>query len=95
MELQEIPGIGTTFVRDFARIGVTRVEQLRKKKPERLFARLVEANDAVGHRTSKNYLYVLRMAVYFARGGRDPALLKWSAWSDAALERREKDANDE
>jgi hypothetical protein len=43
---------------------------------------LVAANAAVGHATSKNYLYVIRMAVYYANGGRDPSKLRWSAWSD-------------
>ncbi|MEM7307087.1 MAG: helix-hairpin-helix domain-containing protein [Planctomycetota bacterium] len=81
--LDAIPGIGRTFVRDFARIGVDSVEQLRGRDPETLFVALCEANDDEGHATSKNYLYVLRMAVYYANGGRAAAKLKWSAWRDA------------
>lgn len=82
-QLRAIPGIGKTFTQDFARIGISSVEQLRGRNPEELFAALVAANAGLGHATSKNYLYVIRMAVYFADGGRDPAKLRWSAWSDA------------
>lgn len=80
--LQAIPGIGKSFARDFARIGITSVEQLCGRQPELLFAELLRANDAEGHATSKNYLYVIRMAVYFADGGRDPERLRWAAWAD-------------
>lgn len=82
-DLREIPGLGRIFTKDFARIGITRIEQLKGKNPERLFRRLVDANAAEAHATSRNYLYVLRMAVYYADGGRDPERLKWNAWKDA------------
>lgn len=81
-DLTSIPGIGKTFQRDFARIGITRVSQLRRGNPDRLFARLRAANEAQNHATSKNYLYVIRMAVYYAKGGRDPEKLRWNAWKD-------------
>ena len=87
-DLRDIPGIGQTFVRDFARIGITRVAQLEGKSPDKLFAQLVAVNAEVGHATSKNYLSVIRMAVYFSEGGRDPLKLKWSAWSDRARQGR-------
>ncbi|HEX8878326.1 MAG TPA: helix-hairpin-helix domain-containing protein [Phycisphaerales bacterium] len=80
--LREIPGIGATFVRDFARLGVTEIADLRGADPERLFGKLERANAAERHATSKNYLYVIRMAVYYANGGRDPQRLKWNAWKD-------------
>lgn len=91
-DLQEIPGIGRTFVKDFARIGVTRVEQLRGKSAERLFDKLTKANADVGHPTSKNYLYVIRMAVYYADGGRDGDKLRWNAWTDAKIATPKKKA---
>ncbi len=91
-DLQDIPGIGRTFVKDFARIGVTRVEQLRGKSAERLFDKLTSANADVGHPTSKNYLYVIRMAVYYADGGRDPEKLRWNAWTDAKIAPAKKKA---
>lgn len=84
-DLGEIPGIGTKFQKDLARIGIIRIAQLRKKSAEAWFEQLSRVNAAADHTTSKNYLYVLRMAVYFAKGGREPAKLKWSAWSDARL----------
>jgi hypothetical protein len=82
MKLTEIPGIGKTFERDFGRIGITTIEQLSGKDPEDLFMMLKMANDAEDHKTSKNYLYVIRMCVYFANGGRDGERLKWSSWKD-------------
>lgn len=81
-DLRQIPGIGRTFVKDFARIGVARVGDLRHADPQRLFRALERANADVGHATSKNYLYVIRMAVYYANGGRDPERLRWNAWKD-------------
>jgi hypothetical protein len=81
-DLQQIPGIGKVFFKDFARIGITKVSHLQGKNAEKLFELLSVTNDSLGHKTSKNYLYVIRMAVYFADGGRDPNLLKWNAWKD-------------
>ena len=78
--LTSVPGIGKTFERDFQRIGIQSLEELVGRDPEQLFAELVEANLKEQHATSKNYLYVLRMAVYFAEGGRDKELLVWHAW---------------
>ena len=81
-DLREIPGIGRTFVKDFARINVTDTKHLRHQDPDQLFRALVAANARESHPTSKNYLYVIRMAVYFANGGRDPSRLRWNAWKD-------------
>jgi hypothetical protein len=81
--LTKIPGIGRTFAADFHRIGIPNVEALVARDPQPLYAALQDANQAVGHKTSKNYLYVLRMAVYYASGGRNPEQLTWSAWADA------------
>lgn len=81
-DLLTIPGVGRTFVKDFARIGVFSINDLVGRDPAELYDALRDANDAVGHKTSKNYLYVLRMAVYYAEGGRDESKLKWHAWKD-------------
>jgi Pathogenicity locus len=80
--LTTIPGIGKTFENDFARIGITTVEALEGADPEKVFAQLSFANGKADHKTSKNYLYVIRMAVYYASGGRAAGKLKWSAWKD-------------
>ncbi|HLP85661.1 MAG TPA: helix-hairpin-helix domain-containing protein [Phycisphaerales bacterium] len=55
-DLREIPGIGKTFVKDFARIDVARIADLRHADPQRLFQKLVNANAAEQHATSRNYL---------------------------------------
>lgn len=81
-KLTIVPGIGKTLEKDFARIGIVSVEQLAGEDPAVLFTQLKMANDAEDHKTSKNYLYVIRMAVYYASGGRDPDKLVWNAWKD-------------
>ncbi len=82
-DLIKIPGIGKTFVKDLGRIGIQSIADLKGKSPESLFKQLQKANEAENHSTSKNYLYVLRMAVFFANnGGADPERLKWSDWKD-------------
>ncbi len=70
-DLTSIPGIGRTFKKDFGRIGITRVDQLIGADADELFEKLRTANAREDHPTSKNYLYVIRMAVYYANGGRD------------------------
>jgi Pathogenicity locus len=79
-DLKEIPGIGKTFEKDFARIGITKLAQLANADPEKLFQKLVQANADEDHKTSKSYLYVIRMAIYYARGGRDKEKLRWNVW---------------
>jgi hypothetical protein len=58
------------------------IGDLVNQDAEQLYERLRRANERVGHKTSKNYLYVIRMAIYYANGGRDRAKLKWHAWKD-------------
>ena len=82
-DLTNIPGIGRTFTKDFARIGVTHIADLRHQDPQVLFEALVEANAHEAHATSKNYLYIFRMAVYYANGGREPGKLRWNAWKSS------------
>ncbi|QPH53410.1 helix-hairpin-helix domain-containing protein [Pontivivens ytuae] len=84
----DIPGVGLTFQKDLARICIDNVEQLAGRDPGVLFGMLLNANLEEERETHRNYLYMLRMCVYYADGGRDPELLKWSAWSDRALATR-------
>ncbi len=79
--LTTIPGNGKTFEKDFARLSRTTLEQLQGKDAEGLFLELKLANDAEDHKTSKICLYVIRMCIYYANGGRDPEKLKWNAWT--------------
>lgn len=80
--LQSIPGIGKTFQADFERIGIFSVEQLQGAEPEKLYQLLQAANERESHKTSRNYLYVIRLAVYYANGGREPHKLKWNYWKE-------------
>ncbi len=81
-DLLEIPGVGKTFLQDFARIDVHCQADLLGQDPNDLYERLCSANAQEEHKTSKNYLYVIRMAVYYAAGGREASKLKWNAWKD-------------
>jgi Pathogenicity locus len=80
-----IPGIGKTFAKDFARIGLYFVEDFETKTAEEVFESLKEVNQKENHSTSKNYLFVIRMVVYYAQGGRDRDKLKWNYWSNRNL----------
>jgi hypothetical protein len=75
-----IPGVGKTFAKDFTRIGMHCVEDFNAKHPDAVFEALAIANQQDNHKTSKNYLYVIRMVIYYAQGGRDLDKLKWSSW---------------
>lgn len=81
-DLLKIPGIGKTFVRDFSRINVFSIDDLAGKNPDNLYKELCRENQKEANKTSKNYLYVIRMAVYFANGGREKEKLVWNVWKD-------------
>ena len=79
--LQSIPGVGPSIARDLRELGIRRVEDLKGRNPEHLYAR---SNSLRGVRQDRCLLYVFRCAVYFATATRpDPARLKWWAWKDA------------
>jgi hypothetical protein len=80
--LKTVPGIGKTLVKDFARIGLYFVEDFETKVAEEVFENLHQVNLKENHKTSKNYLYVIRMLIYYAGGGRDPEKIKWSCWKN-------------
>lgn len=80
--LLEIPGIGKTFVKDFARIDIHSISDLADQDADQLFLDLCHANELFDHKTSINYLYVIRMAAYYANGGRDETKLQWHVWKD-------------
>ena len=88
-ELQVIPGIGPSLANDLVCLGITRVTQLKRKNPERLYQQLEKQ---VGTHVDRCVLYVFRCAVYYAKNEKpDPQLLKWWNWKDGALrpDRRE------
>lgn len=78
-ELQEIPGVGRSIEADLRRLGIERVEELRGRKPQDLYERMMIQQ---GGHIDRCMLYVLRCAVYYAEGGREPDRLLWWNWKD-------------
>ena len=82
--LRTLPGVGPSIATDLRRLGVRSVADLRRRDPERLYARL---NELTGVRQDPCVLYVFRCAVYAARTPRPKShLLKWWNWKDRRLE---------
>ena len=79
--LRAIPGVGPATVGDLRALGIERADQLVGGDPEELYARLCTHQGGSSDRCN---LYVYRCAVYYAEGGREPELLKWWSWKDAA-----------
>lgn len=79
-DFRRIPGVGKTIAVDFWLMGLRRVDDLRGKSPEALYAQL-EA--LAGQHVDRCMLYVLRCAVYFAETpAPDHERLKWWSWKD-------------
>ncbi|MEN6333622.1 MAG: helix-hairpin-helix domain-containing protein [Phycisphaerales bacterium] len=79
-ELEQIPGVGKSIAQDLRQIGITSVNQLKGRSPERLYQRLCHFKASPVDRCM---LYVFRCAVYYASGtDPDPELLKWWNWKD-------------
>ena len=80
-ELREMPGIGPSLASDLYRLGIRRVSDLKRKKPETLYRRLEKLT---GSRQDPCVLYTFRCAVYFSRTPKpDLRLLLWWNWKDA------------
>jgi hypothetical protein len=79
-DLEQIPGVGKKIAQEMQNIGIGSVGQLKGKKPEKLYQKLVDFKAAPVDRCM---LYVLRCAVYYASNTKhDPELLKWWNWKD-------------
>ncbi len=79
-DLRRIPGVGPSLAQDLVDLGIYRVSQLKRRSPERLYARLCELR---GQHIDRCVLYVFRCAVYFAGEKQpDPERLKWWNWKD-------------
>jgi|GEM_PF-443853 len=79
-DLQSIPGIGPSLAADLRSLGVRKVADLKRRDPERLYARL---NQLRGVRQDPCVLYAFRCAAYYARTPRpQKRLLKWWSWKD-------------
>jgi hypothetical protein len=82
-DLQTLPAIGPSLAQDLRDLGVKNRAALRRRDPERLYARL---NRIRGQRQDPCVLYAFRCAVYAARTERPKApLLKWWNWKDRPL----------
>ena len=82
-DLESIPGIGPSLAADLRSLGVRKVADLKRRDPERLYARL---NQLRGVRQDPCVLYAFRCAAYYARTPRpEKRLLKWWSWKDRAL----------
>ena len=78
--LQVIPGVGPSIAEDLHRLGIGRVEDLKGRSPEALYAEFCALE---GCHVDRCWLYVARCAVYFASHERhDPEKLKWWNWKD-------------
>ncbi|MGH7702399.1 MAG: helix-hairpin-helix domain-containing protein [Gemmatimonadales bacterium] len=81
-ELRSIPGIGPSLAGDLRALGITRIADLKRRDPERMYARL----ERLQGRQDPCVLYTFRCAAYFARTRRPvPRLLKWWNWKDRTL----------
>ncbi len=78
-ELESIPGIGKSLAKDLRRLGCSCVCDLKDKDPEKLYERL---NELAGRKNDPCVLYAFRCATYYAKGGREPELLKWWNWKN-------------
>jgi hypothetical protein len=77
--LRSIPGVGKSIEQDLRAIGIDRPSCLKNQNPEKLYAKMCKQQ---GVKVDRCMLYVLRCAVYFAKGGRDSESLKWWSWKD-------------
>ncbi len=79
-ELEQIPGVGKSVAEDLHRLGITSVQQLKGKDPEKLYCKLCHFHASPVDRCM---LYVFRCAVYYAStNDPDPELLQWWNWKD-------------
>ena len=82
-DLESLPAIGPSLARDLRALGIRRAADLRRRDPERLYARL---NRLRGARQDPCVLYAFRCAAYAARTPRPKAeLLKWWHWKGRTL----------
>ena len=82
-DIEQIPGVGPSIAQNLRHIGITTVDQLKGKEPERLYQQLC---DFKAQPVDRCMLYVLRCAVYYASTDDPrPELLKWWNWRDPRI----------
>ena len=79
-ELQTIPFIGKRSAPYLYATGIHSVKDLKNKYPDKLYVKICNAK---GEKIDRCFLYVLRMAIYYASHKvHNPELLYWWAWKD-------------
>ena len=79
-DLTQIPYVGNSIEKDFKRIGITMISDLKGKDPEELYSQICAAK---GHQVDRCLLYVCRSSVYFAENENpDPEKIKWWNWKN-------------
>lgn len=81
-DLRRIPGVGKSIAMDFLQQGFTAVAQLAGQDPEQLYLRQCEIQ---GCHVDRCWLYVARLAVYFAQTPpelQEKDKLLWWNWKD-------------
>jgi hypothetical protein len=82
-ELTEIPYVGDSIAKDFKRLGITRIADLKGKNPEELYSQICATE---GKQIDRCVLYICRSSVYFAENKNpDPEKLKWWNWKGKTL----------
>lgn len=77
-DLQTIPGVGKNMAAHLNALGIERVDDLKGKDPEALYAQECAMRGCVVDRC---VLYVYRLAVAYAEGRiESPEQLKWWNW---------------
>jgi hypothetical protein len=80
--LEALPGIGPSLARDLRELGYREPADLHGRDPEMMYAELCELR---ARKIDRCVLYAFRCAVNAVDGDRrDPRLLKWWNWKDAA-----------
>lgn len=78
--LLELPNVGTATAEDLNNIGIYRIEDMKGKDPEKLYAKLEKYE---GVHVDRCMLYVLRSLVYVAETGeRNPKKVAWWHFKD-------------
>ncbi|HXB41762.1 MAG TPA: helix-hairpin-helix domain-containing protein [Bacteroidia bacterium] len=79
-ELMQIPGVGKSIANDLINIGITKINDLKNKSPEKLYQ---QSNKFAGVVQDPCLLYVFRGAVYYATEEKhSPEKLNWWYWKD-------------
>ncbi len=80
IDLLTIPNIGKKTKKSLFNIGITCVQELKGKDPEKLYQKDCHKK---GFQEDRCQLYLFRMAVYYAENEKhDPEKLKWWYWKD-------------